>query len=161
MRYDEYTDLSGKEIVPFVDFEEASKAVHRLSYPASITRAEHKAEYGILQLWIQYEKPYYFLYLSVVTPEHSGYSILFDGSGRHAKVRLLEAERNTKDSYYKAGVKASVWGRKIVEACCPELMVEWQEGRACEKQKGEDFVKASRLLYEEVQIDFSEKEEGA
>lgn len=161
MRYDVYTELSGREIIPFVDFEEDSKAVHCLNYPVSITHTDYKKEYGMLKLWIQYENPYYFLYLSVAVLESLGYSIQFDGSRQHAKVRLFLAERNTKDNYYRAGVKASVWGRKIVEQCCPHLVVDWQEGSAYEKPKGENFVKASRKFYEEVQMGFFREEEGA
>lgn len=153
MVYDEYLNLSGLDLVPFINPEEDGKVVYRVVSP--IKNGPVKAT--LLDLKIHNEKDGYYLYLAVYEADRNpfGYSI-----APHVMKKILVAEKTEKASqrsYYWAALKASIFAKDIVKEVIPQYEVDWTALKIYEAKMSRLPFYARYGLFEKEWYPFSER----
>lgn len=119
MVYDNYLDLSGMDLVPFVDSNE-KRLVQRVVYQVE------NADKCYLDLWIQSERNGYYMYAMLYTFE--AYSWAFGIAPLEMKkVHIADKfGRGTSSAYHSAGMKASIFGKQMIKQLFPHWEINWE-----------------------------------
>lgn len=152
MVYDDYLDLSGMDLVPFISLMDETKSVNRLSFPI-------KGQDDLrMNMWIHSDSNAFYLYMMKCSTALScwlfGYAPL-----KTIRIKLVDKfGRGTRNSYYSAGMKASLFAKIIAEKFFPEDEIVWEN--CWSKAKGMCERTMSVCLsgkYEEEPYYFDEK----
>lgn len=132
MLYDDYLDLSGMDLVPFIEPGDPLKKVNRVVY--KIMDCKHT----VLDMWMKSECDGFYLYMLLYDLEVGGYYFGITPSVKK-RVKITEKRRRgSKASYYEAGMKAAIFAKDIVNTCLPDVQVNWKKCYSWNKAMSEE-----------------------